>query len=184
MSAHEVSKREIVLCVGDTTYLDYGTIKVKREGYGPQGNGGNGLLLHSGLAVGPEGGQPLGLLWQKLWNREHRAQPPSDESPSQKKRQAKERKAKRERAFEEKESYRWVEAMEQTQSSVSATTRLIHIFDREGDIAEVFAHLKGNTQTGVVVRASHNRALEHDPNRLWPKLEAQPYSGLLRGRAG
>ena len=178
MSAHEVSKREIVLCVGDTTYLDYGTIIVKRDGYGPQGNGGNGLLLHSGLAVCPEEGQPLGLLWQKLWNREHRAQPPSDETPSQKKkRQAKARKAKRERAFEEKESYRWVEAMEQTETSVSVTTRLIHVFDREGDIAEVFAHLKGNSQTGVVVRAAHNRALEHDPNRLWPKLEAQPIVG-------
>ena len=175
MSAHEVSERELILCVGDTTYLDYGSIKAKWDGYGPQGNGGNGLLLHSGLAVCPDNGQPLGLLWQKLWNREHRAQPPSDETPSQKKkRQANERKAKRERPFDQKESYRWVEAMEQTETNVSATTRLIHIFDREGDIAKVFAHLKENTQTGMVVRASHNRALEHDPNRLWPKLEGQP----------
>ena len=178
MSAHEVSKREIVLCVGDTTYLDYGNIIVKRDGYGPQGNGGNGLLLHSGLAVCPESGQPLGLLWQKLWNREHRAKPPSNETRSQKKkRQAKERKAKRERAFEEKESYRWVEAMEQTETSVRLTPRLIHVFDREGDIAEVFAHLKVNSHIGVVVRAAHNRALEHDPNRLWPKLEGQPIGG-------
>ncbi len=178
MSAHEVSERELILCVGDTTYLDYGTIKVKRDGYGPQGNGGNGLLLHSGLAVCPENGQPLGLLWQKLWNREHRTPPPSDETPSQKKkRQAKERKAKRERPFEQKESYRWVEAMEQTETTVSATTRLIHIFDREGDIADVFAHIEDNSRTGVVVRASHNRVLEHDPNRLWPKLESQPIVG-------
>lgn len=38
---------KIVLSVGDTTYLDYGSIKAKREGYEPTGNGGNGLILHS-----------------------------------------------------------------------------------------------------------------------------------------
>ena len=69
MTAASVAERDTVLCVGDTTYLDYRNILVKREGYGPQGNGGNGLLLHSGLAISPEEGQPLGLLWQKLWNR-------------------------------------------------------------------------------------------------------------------
>ena len=63
----------------------YGAILAKREGYGLQGNGGNGLLLHSALAVDPEQGQPLGLLWQKLWHRQYRAKPPADETPEQKK---------------------------------------------------------------------------------------------------
>lgn len=58
----------VVLAFGDTTYLDYKSIKAKRDGYGPIGNGGNGLILHSTLAVEPEQGQPLGLLWQKLWH--------------------------------------------------------------------------------------------------------------------
>ena len=53
MTARSVSKQAVVLSVGDTTYLDYGEILAKREGYGPQGNGGNGLLLHSALAVDP-----------------------------------------------------------------------------------------------------------------------------------
>lgn len=34
----------VVLAVGDTTYLDYKKIKAKRDGYGPIGNGGNGLI--------------------------------------------------------------------------------------------------------------------------------------------
>ena len=63
-----VTEHEVVLCVGDTTFLDYGKIVVKREGYGPTGNGGNGLILHSALALDPQHGQPLGLMWQKLWN--------------------------------------------------------------------------------------------------------------------
>jgi len=33
-----------VLAVGDTTYLDYKQIIAKRDGYGPIGNGGNGLI--------------------------------------------------------------------------------------------------------------------------------------------
>ena len=95
----------MILSVGDTTYLDYGQILTKREGYGPQGKGGNGLLLHSALAVEPEQGQPLGLLWQKLWNRQHQEKPPAKETPKQKKKRlAKNRKTKQARAFEEKES--------------------------------------------------------------------------------
>lgn len=174
MTARSVSKEDVVLSVGDTTYLDYGGILVKREGYGPQGNGGNGLLLHSALAVDLQG-QPIGILWQKVWNRQHRAKLPADETPEQKKqRRAKARKANRARPFEEKESYRWVEAMTLVEQRVAPSTRIIHVFDREGDIAEVFEKVNQLTHTGVVVRASHNRSLEHDPHRLWEKLEAQP----------
>ena len=41
----------------------------------PTGKGGNGLILHSALAIEPEKGQVLGLLWQKLWNREVKKSP-------------------------------------------------------------------------------------------------------------
>ena len=174
MTASRVSEQPVVLSVGDTTYLDYGKILAKRDGYGPQGNGGNGLLLHSALAVDPEQGQPLGLLWQKVWNRSHRPKPPANETPEQKKqRQAKVRKAKRARPFEQKESYRWVEAMATLEQQIASSTRVIHVFDREGDIAEVFAQLTELVHTGVVVRAAHNRSLDRDLNRLWEKLEAQ-----------
>lgn len=91
--------------MGDTTYLDYKNIIGKREGYGPIGNGGNGLILHTTLAVEPEQGQSIGLLWQKLWHREPKAKPPANETPKHKKaRIAAERKAARSKPFEEKES--------------------------------------------------------------------------------
>lgn len=174
MTTRRVGKEDVVLSVGDTTYLDYGGILVKREGYGPQGNGGNGLLLHSALALDLKG-QPIGVLWQKVWNRQPRAKPPVDETPEQKKqRRAKARQANRARPFEAKESYRWVEAMTLVEQRVAPSTRIIPGFDREGDIAEVFETINQLTHTGVVVRAAHNRSLEHDPHRLWEKLEAQP----------
>lgn len=174
-TAEQVEKLPVVLSVGDTTYLDYQQILAKREGYGPQGRGGNGLLLHSAMAVDPEQGQPLGLLWQKLWNRQHREKPPTGETSAQKKRRlAQARKAKRARSFEEKESYRWVEAMTTVEPLVKPSTRVIHVFDREGDIAEVFDQVNQSNHSGVLVRASHNRSLEADPYRLWEKLENQP----------
>jgi hypothetical protein len=52
---------------------------------------------------------------------------------------------------------------------------VIHVFDREGDITEVFEKVNTLTHTGVLVRASHNRSLKNDdPHHLWEKLEAQP----------
>lgn len=175
MTSEAVEEQELVLCIGDTTYLDYGKIKAKREGYGPTGNGGNGLILHSALAIAPEQGQVIGLLWQKLWNREPKAKPPQDETPEAKKqRQALDRKAARQRLFKDKESYRWVEAMTAVEHQVSSSTNVIHIFDREGDITEVFDQVRQLKHTGVLVRAAHDRSLDQNSERLWQKLESQP----------
>jgi len=175
MTTATVKEQEVVLCVGDTTFLDYGQIAVKREGYGPIGKGGNGLILHSALAIEPQQGQPLGLLWQKLWNREPKPKPPADETPLQKKqRRARAKKVARQRPFEARESYRWVEALQTVDKQVGASTRVIHVFDREGDIAEVFEQARQLQQGGVVVRAAHDRSLDQNSERLWAKLEAQP----------
>ncbi|ELS30965.1 MULTISPECIES: IS4 family transposase [Pseudanabaena] len=175
MTSEAVEEQELVLCIGDTTYLDYGKIKAKREGYGPTGNGGNGLILHSALAIAPEQGQVIGLLWQKLWNREAKAKPPQDETAAAKKqRLALARKAARQRLFKDKESYRWVEALTEVEHQVSSSTHVIHIFDREGDITEVFDQVRQLQHTGVLVRAAHDRSLDQNSERLWQKLESQP----------
>jgi len=175
MTSEAVEEQEVVLCIGDTTYLDYGSIRAKREGYGPTGNGGNGLILHSALAIAPEKGQVIGLLWQKLWNREPKAKPPQDETPEAKKqRESIARKVARQRSFKDKESYRWVEAMTEVEHQVSNSSRIIHIFDREGDITEVFDQVRQLKHTGVLVRAAHDRSLDPNSERLWQKLESQP----------
>ncbi len=181
MTTADVEEYKVVLSVGDTTFLDYRSIKLKREGYGPTGNGGNGLILHSALAIEPEQGQTLGLLWQKVWNREHKRSPPKNETAKQKKqRQAQNRKTARQRTFAEKESYKWVEALIEVEKQVEVNTRVIHIFDREracphlGDISEVFDQLRQIKHTGVLVRAAHNRSLDQNSERLWAKMESEP----------
>jgi hypothetical protein len=183
MTTAAVEEYKTILSVGDTTFLDYRGIKVKREGYGPTGNGGNGLILHSALAIEPLQGQTIGLLWQKLWNREHKPKPPQSETPEQKKQRQKiARKAARQQPFEEKESYRWVEAIakrcleqvEELEHKVESSTRVIHVFDREGDITEVFDTVRQLKHTGVLVRASHNRSLDQNSQRLWDFMTSQP----------
>lgn len=177
MTAETVAEHDVVLCVGDTTFLDYGSIKAKTEGYGPIGKGGNGLILHSALAIEPQNGESLGLLWQKLWNRESKQKPPVHETPTQKKqRQAQARIEARNRPFEQKESYKWVEALSTVESLVSHHTRVIHVFDREGDITEVFDKIRQLQHTGILVRAAHNRRIDSDSERLWSKLMQQPSS--------
>jgi hypothetical protein len=177
MTAETVAECDVVLCVGDTTFLDYGSIAAKKEGYGPIGKAGNGLILHSALAIEPQKGQPIGLLWQKLWNREPKQKPPKDETPTNnKKRLAAARKEARNRPFEQKESYKWVEALTSLENLVSQHTRVIHVFDREGDITEVFDKVRQLQHTGVIVRAAHNRSLDSESERLWSKLSAQPTS--------
>ncbi|MBD2536955.1 hypothetical protein H6G97_50210 [Nostoc flagelliforme FACHB-838] len=103
----------------------------------------------------------MGLLWQKLWNREQKPKSPLDETPTQKKQQqAQARKEARNRPFEQKESYKWVEAISTVESLVSHHTRVIHVFDREGDITEVFDKIRQLQHTGILVRAAHNRSLD------------------------
>lgn len=174
-TAEQIKELPIVLAVGDTSYLDYKKILEKRAEYGPIGNGGNGLILHSTLAVNGENGQPIGLLAEKLWHRNH------EEGKSLTKKQKKKKQAEaRKRPMESKESYKWIEALKDIDKllkiakSETKKTKIIHVFDREGDIAEVFEEVSKTSNTGVVVRAAHNRALSGENSYLKEWLPSQP----------
>ncbi|WP_332864959.1 hypothetical protein [Pannus brasiliensis] len=62
---------------------------------------------------------------------------------------------------------------------VEGNTRVIHVFDRKGDIAEVFDRVRELKHTGVLVRATYNRSLDLTGERLWQKMESEP--NWLRG---
>jgi len=164
-TANRVNNLALILSVGDTTFLDYKKIKIKREEYGPIGNGGNGLILHSSLAVDPNSGQPLGLLWSKLWKREQKIKT--------------KKKRKKSKGFEKKESYKWVEAIKKVPEVLEKVSsnndqKVLHVFDREGDISEVFEEAQQHQNCGVLIRAAHNRSLSEQEDYLWDYLEKQP----------
>lgn len=53
-------------------------------------------------------------------------------------------------------------------------SRVIHVFDWEGDTAEVFALSSKTKNTGLVVRAAHNRCLSGENSDLWEYVASQP----------
>ena len=86
-----------------------------------------GILMHSSLAVTPDG-LPLGLAAIKFWSRRQF-----------KGTNALKRKINPTRVpIEEKESYRWLENVRQATALFEEPSRCVHIGDRESDIYELF----------------------------------------------
>lgn len=162
--AHEA----VVLAVQDTTSLNY-TTHAATDGLGPIGSwpkGPQGLHLHSTLAFSTSG-TPLGLVNVQCWAREANSFG---------------KKAKRHSLpIEEKESYKWIvsyRALGAIQKRCRKTM-LVSVGDREADIYELFAEaLADPNGAKLLVRAEHNRQVQHEQGLLWPTLEAQPVSGI------
>jgi len=145
-----------ILAVQDTTFFNYSR-HPKTKGLGEIskfiGNRGetlktSGIILHSSLALSPEG-VPLGILSQKLWTR---TKPTGLITKSGKN-------ATR-IPIEDKESFRWIEAMRNVCEKVKDPRRVIHVGDRESDIFEFFHEAKKlNTHFLIRIR-NHSRCLK------------------------
>ena len=120
-------EHKTVLALQDTSYFVY-TSHPKTEGLGKmsmkKGKNvkkiySNGLMMHTCLAVTTDG-LPLGLLDQKIFSRKLRTRKtgkakPHDHLP-----------------IEEKESYRWLETLENTKAA-TGDTEIVTVCDREAD---------------------------------------------------
>ena len=169
-----------VLALQDTSYFLY-TSHSKTEGLGKislkEGKNvkkiySNGLMVHTCLALTTTG-LPLGLLDQKIFSRqlrikEGRRAKPHDHLP-----------------IEEKESFRWLEALENTMI-VGDDTHIVTVCDREADLYDFF---KCSYQLGapVLVRANADRTInrksryaEKDVEKLWQYMSQQPESGSYK----
>lgn len=135
----------------DTWYLIHDSMYVEfndREldlGY-TQGEDTNGFLLHHGLLL--DGSHvPLGLLHQGVIHRNRE--------------DFGKRKDCTKKPIEDKESFKWLEGIEVGKKFSEDTSRkLIHILDREADIAEVInLFLKGQpVESSFIIRARHDRS--------------------------
>lgn len=163
MKAHE-----LVLAIQDTIFFNY-THHPKTAGLGEIGNkrqNQRGFGMHSTIAVTP-GGMPLGMLTQAFFTR------PTGEpahTPSE----------VRQLPIEEKESYRWIEAFEQTLVLTPTETEVVTVCDREADIYEMFV-VAQEKNASILVRANVDRCLadQEEINKLWQKVEQQPVWGEL-----
>ena len=166
-TVERMSQHPLVLAVQDTTFFNY-THHPHTEGLGEIGNKKQqqrGFGLHSTLVVTPAG-LPLGTLTQQFFTR------PIGEpahTPAELQRLP----------IEEKESYRWLEAFEQTLALTPAGVEVVTVCDREADIYEMFV-LAQKKKASLVIRASADRVLaEKKVRKLWAKVEQQPLAGQL-----
>lgn len=164
-TVERMKEHPVVLAVQDTTFLNY-TDHPRTEGLGEIGKKvqqQRGLGMHSTLAVTPEG-LPLGLLTQAFFVRPIGA-PPRTSAELKK------------LPIEEKESYRWLEALEQTAALAPEGVEVLTVCDREADIYEMFA-LAQEQQAPLLVRSAHDRSLaEPEIDKLRAKLEQQAVVG-------
>jgi len=164
-TVERMSQHPLVLAVQDTTFFNY-TPHPQTEGLGEIGNKNQqqrGFGLHSTLVVTPAG-LPLGTLTQQFFTRPigEPAHTPAE---------------LRRLPIEQKESYRWLEAFEQTLALSPAGVEVVTVCDREADLYEMFV-LAEEKHAGLVIRASADRVLaEKEVGKLWAKVEQQPLAG-------
>jgi len=151
-----------VILAQDTTEMDLTRPEQIVVGAGPlDGGSRRGVLLHLLHAFTPDG-TPLGTAHGKAWARDEHT--PSCSTMTSFQRVA--------TPIEEKESYRWVVALQQAQRVAEQLpeTRCVCVADSEADIYELLAEAtKEPRHSEWIVRACHNRALE-----LQPEEEAGP----------
>lgn len=160
-----IGKHETVLLVQDTTTLNYNSHPCV-EGLGlfsafPESRG---LLLHTTLAVTTKG-IPLGIMAQKYWTR-------SIEERGKKHK-------RKELSIEEKESNRWLEAMEESTEGISDEVRTVTVADREADIYELFKKSNDMGQN-ILIRAVGSRQVGSEEKILRDTMEECRSAGKVR----
>jgi len=120
--------------------------------------------MHSTLVVTAEG-LPLGLLTQKVWARTSYSQQSERE--------------RKNTAIEQKESYRGIEALQETAGWAPAHTVVVSLCDREADIYGFLVEAQ-RLEAKFVLRAACDRHIEHaDSSHLWPLLAGQAVAGYV-----
>jgi hypothetical protein len=153
----------VVLAVQDTTEFNLSHLPATEGlGYGT-GHNLRGFMMHSMLAVTPEG-LPLGVLGMKTWTRA-----PDEFGKG---------KLRKQRTIRDKESVKWLEGLEHL-SALKARcpdTHIVGVCDREGDVYDVFV---AERPAGVdwLVRAGWNRSVAHPEKYLWEAIAATPALG-------
>jgi len=160
------SQEETILCAQDTSFCAYHS-QEGAVGLGPHSNDRErGLFLHPLLALSTTG-IPFGLLSSETWVR------PYEEERNAIEKELAEKRKNKETFCEEKESQRWLRALDKTDECASQlpSQRVINVADRECDFFEFLAAER--KYCDFLVRSSHNRTLDtgeklHDMLRALP----------------
>jgi hypothetical protein len=152
-----MAEQPVVLCVQDTSELDY-TSQTQMRGLGPLTfEAQQGLLIHPTIAITPDR-LTLGVLDNHIWARDKETYGKREQRAS--------------KPIEEKESFRWIEGYQQV-CRISETlpdTQCVYVADRESDIYELFVEAEQQENPAdFLVRARHDRIVIDD-SRLSEEL--------------
>lgn len=140
-----------VLVIQDTSSIglsDHRNRLKPSSGVGFVGNKeGLGFLVHGALVLDAHRETMLGFSSVKLWHRER------DKANNT-------TRIYKQQPIEQKESYKWIEAGQQSKEALSSAKSITIVEDWEGDIYEQFC-IVPDGQTHLVVRNRDNRRLEN-----------------------
>jgi hypothetical protein len=159
-----IARQPLVLHIQDTTYLNY-TRHPSTTGLGPIGTSKQplrGLVMHNTLSITPSG-LPLGVLTHTIWAR---AEQPHGGG----------RAGRRKKSIEEKESRKWIDALEESARVLPKGVRDVTICDAESDIFEMFLTAR-QLHKKILVRACQDRCLLGEEHKLWDFMASQPLTG-------
>lgn len=152
--------RPLMLAVSDTTTINLSGLNV--EGLGPVNDSAaaKGVHLHTVLAVDPQG-FCLGVLDQQFWVRP----PRGTATPAAT------------RPFEEKESAKWVHAIDAARARLHETLgpaapEILHVMDREGDVWETLQTIDDWGERAVI-RATQDRRTSDPERTAYAAVRAQ-----------
>jgi hypothetical protein len=156
-----------VLAIQDTTEFNYQGIKKKigKEDVeiGPTGiNTIAGYFCHPVLVMNPSSnciyGMSSTIFYNRVWDKKNKNERKYAQQP-----------------IEEKESYRWIKAGEETKNNIDSSVDITLIGDRESDIFEEFCIVPDN-RLNLLVRSRCDRNLANGGGKLYATLESQPVS--------
>ena len=139
-----IKQQSLVIAIQDTTEANF-THHSSKKGMGYLDNASSrGLKIHSVLCSSANG-VPLGILHQQVWAR--------DPAELGKKHQ------RHKKPIQDKESQRWLTALDATQSLIPEETVVVTVADREADIYQLFV-LPRRPNSEFLIRANHNRCVK------------------------
>jgi hypothetical protein len=169
-----LSQSSVILCPQDTTTLNY-IAHPATQGLGHVGTKPGkslGMLLHSTLAVSPQG-DLCGLLHAHCWARPKRKKSRRTRSRHHKK-------------ISEKETFRWLQGFRHVDqlAHLYPNHQWVSVNDREGDIYEVLQEATApGHRAGLLVRARHDRSLlDQRGKTLFKHLRRLPEAGAYTVR--
>ncbi|WP_411272820.1 IS4 family transposase [Daejeonella sp.] len=161
-------KGKVVLAIQDTTEVNLTTHKGRLQSHtglgGIDDSKGIGFKLHPSLVVDAQTCFPLGFSSIRMWGREFDMDTKA---------------ARKYLPIEQKESYKWLQASDQSKTALNEAAAIVIIQDREGDILEQFIRIP-DERTHLLIRSRLNRLTNDVEGKLWDTLSASAKLGTYQ----